>query len=113
MAALLAFFHLDNPASMKRMIVLGLSAGLVAVGPLLAKYGVPQPSDVQLEVFAGIVVAYLAQSGANSIAASVVAGKAAAAEVKDTDVAKADAGIDAAIKAQKESDAADAGKAAE
>lgn len=96
MQKLLAVMHLDNPASLKRFVVMVFSTLLVVLSPLLTKYGLPAPTDVQLEVFAGIVVTYLLQSGYGSVAAAKIEGAKAAEEVKTT--AEADAVLKEASK---------------
>lgn len=85
-------FHLDDPASLKRVIAAAL-AGVTVLGlnPLLAKWGLPPVSDTSLELFAGVAATYLLQSGINSAAAkkaeaAALAAKAAAA-VTDVDAA--------------------------
>ena len=96
MSKFLAAIHLDDPSSLKRFIVGGASALLVLLAPLLAKWGLPMPSDIQLETFAAIVSVFLLQSGANAIAQANAAGKAAAASI-DT-LVKADAVLSNAAK---------------
>ena len=96
MSKILSVFHLDDPASLKRFIVLIASTILVLLSPLLGRFGLPVPSDAALEVFAAIVSAFLLQSGAKSVAAAISEGKAAADTVDTT--AKADAVINEATK---------------
>jgi hypothetical protein len=73
--------HLDNPASLKRVIGAGLAGLVVLLAPLIERYGLQKPSDMQLEIFAGIVVAWILQSGAHSIAVARATGESAAEKV--------------------------------
>jgi hypothetical protein len=84
-----------DPASLKRFATFLVSAAVVAASPLLAKYGLPTPSDAQVGWFVALVLGFIGQSAARSIVADHIAGKAAAAAVDTT--AKADAVITAAI----------------
>jgi ABC-type Co2+ transport system permease subunit len=93
---LLAAVHLDDPASLKRFIVLVLSTiGLGIINPVLESKGLPVLTDTHILAIAGVILTWLAQSGANSVAQkkadSVTAGASAAAAV--TTVAQADAAL--------------------
>ena len=73
MSGILEAMHLDDPASLKRAIALIVGAlGVVGV-----KVGMPQVDDNVLALIAGLVATYLAQSGANSVAAKLAAAKGA------------------------------------
>ena len=96
MNKLLAAVHLDDPASLKRFIVLVLSTiGLGIINPVLEAKGLPVLTDTHILAIAGVILTWLAQSGANSIAQkktdAVTAGAAAAATVDS--VAKANAAL--------------------
>lgn len=85
MGKLLEAFHLDNPASLKRATAAGLGGIVVLLAPLLAKWGLPTPSDTQLELFAGIVATFVLQSGVNAGLQAKAAGETAAAKVQTVD----------------------------
>lgn len=99
MTKLLEALHLDSPDSLKRFLVLVVSAVVVLLSPLLARFGLPVPDDTAIAAFVGLISVFLLQSGAKSIAAANAAGKVEAAKVDS--VAKADAVIAAAIVAEK------------
>ena len=96
MTALLAAIHLDDPASLKRALasLMGFLT-LVLVNPFLSAKGLPVISDANIEAAAAILVTFIAQSGANSVAQkkndAIAAGDAAAKAV--TTVAQADAAL--------------------
>lgn len=96
MDKILAVIGLNSPAALKRFLVMALGAVAVVVSPHLEKYGIPAPTDTQLEAFAAIISLYVLQSGYKSVVEAKVAGAKAAAEV-DT-VAKADDVLKAAAK---------------
>lgn len=89
-----------DPASLKRFLTFAISAALVAAAPLLAKYGLPTPSDAQVGWFVALVLGFIGQSAARSIVADHIAGKAAAAAQVVT-TAQADDVLTSAIAAQK------------
>lgn len=96
MTSLLAFLHLDDPASLKRALASALGfLTLVVVNPLLASKGLPTLSDANLEAAAAVLTSFILQSGLNSIqqkkSDAMAAGDAAAAKV--TTVAQADAAL--------------------
>jgi hypothetical protein len=96
MTSILAFFHLDDPASLKRALAVALTALATLLRPILSAKGIPVPDDEQMTALAGLVAMYVLQSGAKSIVQAHADGKVAAAKV-DT-VEKADAVIAAALK---------------
>lgn len=82
MLRILAAFHLDDPASLKRAITTALGGlAILAVNPLLQARGLPIVSDTALELFAGLIAGFVLQSGANSVALKVGQAKVAAAEM--------------------------------
>jgi len=94
MGAILAALHLDSPDSLKRALTTGLGAvALLAINPLLAKWGLPPLSDVTIGSVASVIAMFVLQSGLKSkaeiIANAEAAGVAAAGEVKSTDDAVA------------------------
>lgn len=92
MDKILAAFHLDDPASLKRAIVLALGGVVtLAVNPFLQSKGIPGVSDTALEMFAGLVATFLLQSGLKSAAAQLADAKAAGATAAATIVTPADA----------------------
>lgn len=69
MTKLLTALHLDDPASLKRFLTtVFTSVTLLALNPFLSARGLPTVDDATLATVAGLVVAYLLQSGANSVA---------------------------------------------
>ena len=79
---ILAAFHLDDPASLKRAITTALGGlAILAVNPFLQARGLPTVSDTALELFAGLVAGFVLQSGANSIALKSGQAKVAVAEM--------------------------------
>lgn len=66
LTAVLAAFHLDSPDSLKRALVTLMGGAVLLAAPLLASHGIPVPSDGVLEVFAGLVAAFVLQSGAKA-----------------------------------------------
>lgn len=93
---ILAALKLDNPASLRRFVVLALGGLVVIVSPYAEKFGLPVPSETTIEVFAAIIVTYLLQSGMTSAAEAKAEGVKAAALVDTT--AKADDVLKAAAK---------------
>lgn len=87
----LDIFDLQDPAKLKRAVSALLGVVTVAAAPLLTKYGVTI-SDDQILSFAGIVSAYLIQSGVHSaakqISAAKSAGEEAAAKIETIEEAK-------------------------
>lgn len=86
---------LKDPGSVKRLVILALTALVTLVRPFLDARGIPVPDDASMAVIGGVVATYLIQSSAHSIAKAKIAGQAAAAQVDN--VAKADAVIAAHI----------------
>ena len=87
----LELFDLQDPAKLKRALSALFGVVTVAAAPLLSKYGITV-DDNQILSFAGIVAAYLIQSGVHSaakqIAAAKSAGDEAAAKVETIEEAK-------------------------
>ena len=83
MESILAFMHLDDPASRKRA-AFALAGGLVTLfaNPVLAKLGMEKVGPAEIAAFAGIVATFIAQSGAKSIAEAKQAGELAAQAIK-------------------------------
>ena len=87
---ILAVFHLDDPASLKRFLLLVITAAVSLAAPWCASKGWPVPSDAVLETLAAVVAVFLLQSGIKSAAvAHGEAVAAAAAEVTTPEQAKA------------------------
>jgi hypothetical protein len=97
MSAILNAFGLGDPASLKRFILLALTAVVGLVSPWLSSKGVPVPSDGVLEGLAVLVAAFIAQSGYRS-AQALHAEAAATATAQITTVEQARAILDAAAK---------------
>jgi len=89
MTKILAVFHLDDPASLKRFLLLVITALISLSSPTLQKWGIQMPSDGVLEMFVGLVAVFLLQSGIKSAAVSHGEAVAAAnAEVTTPEQAK-------------------------
>lgn len=71
-----------TPDSLKRLAVTGITAALLALQPLLAKYGLHM-STGQLTAFAAIAGTFLAQSGLNAALAKASQNKAFATVAQD------------------------------
>ena len=92
---ILAVFHLDDPASLKRFLLLVITALISLASPTLQKWGIQMPSDGVLEMLVGVVAVFLLQSGIKS--AAVAHGEAvAAAQAEVTTPEQAKAILDAA-----------------
>ena len=92
MLKILSVFHLDDPASLKRFIVTtvgGLVLLVAQVAP--ASWHIPAIPDTALELFAGVVVTYLLQSGANSATQKLAEAHVAASASADAVVTVDDA----------------------
>lgn len=87
MTKLLEAVHLDSPDSMKRFLVLVFSLAALLLAPLVAKLGIPMPDDTQIAAFAGVVAAFLAQSGLKAALAAKAAGDAAGAAATPSEAA--------------------------
>lgn len=90
MDKILAALHLDSPDSLKRALTSGLGAlALLAINPLLAKWGIPPISDVTIGSVAMLITTFILQSGLKSkaqiISDAEAAGVEAAAEVVTTE----------------------------
>lgn len=84
MNKLLTFVHLDDPASLKRALAVILTGATVVFRPWLQERGLPMPDDEQMTVLAGLVAAYILQSGGKSIVEAHAAGKVEAKKVETT-----------------------------
>lgn len=72
---------LSNPDSLKRLLAKLFGLGVILMSPtLLSKLGIVI-TDVQVEMAAGVVAAYLVQSGFVAAAKAQAAGKVAADKV--------------------------------
>lgn len=100
MQKLLAAIHLDEPASLKRFLVMLFGAAGVLLAPQAEKLGFTPPPAEDVAIFAGLVATYILQSSSKSKVEAKAAGEAAAtARVPDT--AAADAVLQAAIEEEK------------
>lgn len=76
---ILAAFHLDSPDSLKRAIATAIGGlAVLLINPFLTSRGMPPVSDTALELFAGLIVGFVLQSGAKS----AMIGKAAASLIE-------------------------------
>ena len=67
LASILAALHLDDPASLKRALTTGVGAVvLLAVNPVLEKYGIPPLSDTVVGVVAALLATFVLQSSSKS-----------------------------------------------
>lgn len=78
---ILAAFHLDSPDSLKRAVATAIGGlAVLLINPFLTSKNMPPVSDTALELFAGLIVGFVLQSG-------VKAGLAAKAATPEQPVA--------------------------
>ena len=98
MSSFLAALHLDDPASLKRFLVMLLGVLLMLLSPLLEKVGLPKPDDTQLALVASLLAGFILQSGAKS---AVVAHAEAVTATPAPTPSEAEKSLAAAVEAGK------------
>ena len=69
MMNILAAFHLDDPASLKRALAAAFGGLVLLLSPFLQSKGVPVPSESAQMAVAGLIATFIAQSAYKSAAA--------------------------------------------
>lgn len=96
MLALLAALGISDPASLKRTIATGIGAAVLMLSPFLQSKGLPVPSETVQLALAGLISAFILQSGAKS---AVVAHAEAVAATPAPTPTEAEASLRAAVEA--------------